>query len=58
MRFWGTLDAAYAEAGRFEEAVNTAEKVRKLAQAANQPELAKAAEQRLALYRKAQPFRQ
>ena len=58
VRFWGTLDAAYAEAGRFDEAINTAEKVQRLATAANQKDLVQAAEQRLALYRKRQPFHQ
>ena len=57
-RFWGTLDAAYAEAGRFDEAISTAEKVRKLATAANQQDLVQAADKRLALYRKGQPYRQ
>jgi tetratricopeptide (TPR) repeat protein len=56
-RFWGTLDAAYAEAGRFEEAAATAAKTRELALAAGQPDIAKAAEERLALYRARQPFR-
>jgi tetratricopeptide (TPR) repeat protein len=57
-RFWGTLDAAYAEAGRFDDAINTAEKARQLAAAANQSDLVKAAETRLGLYRNHQPFRQ
>ena len=57
-RFLGTLDAAYAEAGRFNEAIRTAEKTRQLAVAAGEKEVAAAAEQRLALYRKKQPFRQ
>jgi tetratricopeptide (TPR) repeat protein len=56
-RFWGTLDAAYAEAGRFEEAAATAAKTRELALAAGQPDIAKAAAERLALYRARQPFR-
>lgn len=55
---WGTLDAAYAEAGRFAEAVRTAGKARALAQAAGQKELAQAAETRLALYRREQPYRE
>ena len=57
-RFWGTLDAAYAEAGRFAEAIATAEKTRQLALAGGQQDLAGHAETRLALYRKGQPFRQ
>ena len=57
-RFFGTLDAAYAEAGRFEEAVNAATKARDLATAAGQPGIAQAAEERMALYRTKQPYRQ
>jgi tetratricopeptide (TPR) repeat protein len=56
-RFWGTLDAAYAEAGRFDDAIKTATKTRDLAKAAGQPEIAQAAEQRLALYQAGKPFR-
>ena len=57
-RFFGTLDAAYAEAGRFEEAIRTAQKAQQLAVAAGDKAVAAAAEQRLALYRKHQPYRQ
>ena len=57
-RFFGTLDAAYAEAGRFDEAIRTAEKAQQLAVVAGDKEVAAAAEQRLALYRKQQPYRQ
>lgn len=57
-RFLGTLDAAYAETGRFDEAIATAIKARELALAARQPEIAQAAEQRLALYRSHKPWRQ
>ena len=57
-RFFGTLDAATAEAGRFAEAITTAEKARDLALAAGDKAIAAAAEQRLTLYRKQQPFRQ
>ena len=56
-RFWGTLDAAYAEVGRFAEAIVTAAKVRELALAAGQPEIAQRAEERLALYRANKPYR-
>ena len=56
-RFWGTLDAAYAEAGRFEEALATVTKTRELALAAGQPDIAKAAEERLVLYREHKPYR-
>ena len=57
-RFWGTLDAAYAEAGRFEDAIKTAEKTRDLALAAGEKDLAAAAEQRLGMYRAKKAFRQ
>ena len=57
-RFWATLDAAYAEAGRFADAVNAAEKARELALAADEKDIAQAAEERLILYRKRQPYRQ
>lgn len=54
--FIGTLAAAYAEAGRFEEAIKTAEKARDLARKAGQEEIAKRNEQMLALYRARQAF--
>jgi tetratricopeptide (TPR) repeat protein len=57
-RCWGTLDAAYAEAGRFSDAIAAAEQTIKLARARAQPELAAAAEQRLALYRQGKPYQQ
>ena len=57
-RFWATLDAAYGEAGRFADAVNAAEKARELALAADEKDIAQAAEERLILYRKRQPYRQ
>ncbi|HVM50145.1 MAG TPA: tetratricopeptide repeat protein [Candidatus Acidoferrum sp.] len=57
-RCYGTLDAAYAEVGRFDDAVATATKARDLALAAGQKELAGAAEARLALYQQRKPFRQ
>jgi tetratricopeptide (TPR) repeat protein len=50
-RFFGTLDAAYAAAGRFDEAITTANRVRELAMAAGQQQIAQKAEERLALYR-------
>jgi Flp pilus assembly protein TadD len=56
-RFWGTLDAAYAEAGRFAEAIATATKARDLALAAGQPDIARRAEERLAFYRAGKPYR-
>jgi tetratricopeptide (TPR) repeat protein len=56
-RFFGTLDAAYAEAGRFEEAMAAATKARDLALAAGQKDIAQKAEERLALYREHKPYR-
>jgi tetratricopeptide (TPR) repeat protein len=57
-RFLGTLDAAYAENGRFEEAIQAAERTRQAARAAGQAELAQAAEARIEIYRARQPFHQ
>ncbi len=57
-RYWGTLDAAYAEAGRFPEAIKTVEKARNLALAAGQTELAMAATNRRELYLNNRPYRQ
>ncbi len=56
-RFFGTLDAAYAEAGRFEDAVATATRARDLALAAGQADIAQGAEVRLALYHARKPYR-
>ena len=47
----GTLAAAYAEAGRFAEAVTTAQRAVALAEGANQPELAARNRKLLELYR-------
>src|ERR1051326_2017148 len=55
-RFFGTLDAAYAGAGRFEEAITTAQKARDLAVFAGQKQIAQQAEERLALYRARKPY--
>jgi protein O-mannosyl-transferase len=55
-RFLATLDAAYAEAGRFPEAIATAQKTRDSAQAQGQTDLADAAKQRLKLYEAGKPF--
>jgi hypothetical protein len=55
-RFFGTLDAAYSGAGRFEEAITTAQKARELALAAGQKQIAEKAEERLGLYRARKPF--
>ena len=56
-RCFGTLDAAYAEVGRFDDAVATATKVRELALAAGQPGLAQAAEARMVFYQARKPYR-
>ena len=53
-----TLAAAYARAGRFPEAVTTAQKAAQKAAMNNDASLSQAIEQRLALYRKKQPFTQ
>jgi tetratricopeptide (TPR) repeat protein len=52
------LDAAYAELGRFPEAIRSAEKGRDEALAAGQKDLAKAAETRLDSYRNHRPYRE
>ena len=54
--FYGTLDAAYAEAGLFDEALHLAQQVKKQAIASKQEDLALAAETRLICYRKQQPY--
>ncbi len=54
----GTLAAAYAEAGRFSDAISTAEKARDLATAVNKPELAESNRQLLELYRAGKPYHQ
>jgi protein O-mannosyl-transferase len=51
-----TLAAAYAEAGRWPEAISTAEKARDLASSRGDKRLAEAVEARLACYRQHQPF--
>jgi protein O-mannosyl-transferase len=56
-RCFGTLDAAYAEVGRFDDAVATATKARELALASGQQEIAQQAEARLAVYRARKPYR-
>lgn len=57
-RYWGTLDAAYAEVGRYPEAIQTAEKARRLALAAGDQNLAAAAAARRSLYLQNKPYRQ
>jgi protein O-mannosyl-transferase len=53
----GTLAAAYAEAGRFPEAISTAEKAKALAEQSNQADLAARNRALLELYRAGQPAR-
>lgn len=52
----GTLAAAYAEAGRFDDAVRTAEEAITLAKANGMADTAKRNTELLELYRKGQPF--
>ena len=54
----GTLAAAYAEAGKFKEAIEIAQRARNLAQTAGQPEVAEQNRQLLELYRSGRPCRQ
>jgi len=54
----GILAAAYAEAGRFDEAVITAEKARAQALLAGQKDVATRTEQLLKLYKSGQPYHQ
>ena len=51
-----TLAAAYAEAGRFPEAVRASRKAVDLASSRGQPELAKQMESRMRLYQAGQPY--
>jgi tetratricopeptide (TPR) repeat protein len=53
----GTLAAAYAEAGRFDEAVATARKARELALAAGQQALAEKNQKLIELFSARQPYR-
>jgi protein O-mannosyl-transferase len=52
-----TLAAAYAASGNFTEAISTAERAAELARAGGRPDLAREIQQRLALYRQGQPYR-
>jgi Flp pilus assembly protein TadD len=54
----GTLAAAYAEAGRYQEAADTAEKARSLALSAGQKQVAEANGKLLTLYRAGKPYRE
>jgi Flp pilus assembly protein TadD len=53
----GTLAAAYAEAGRFPEALQTARKAVELASEQNKPSLAKSVEAKIPLYEAQTPIR-
>ena len=55
---WGTLAAAYAEAGRFKDAVAAAQKARDLASTAGQEQLVFSLDQLLELYQAGKPFHQ
>jgi tetratricopeptide (TPR) repeat protein len=55
--FLDTLAAAYAEDGRFDDAVRTAERASRLASAAGNTALAAVIDERAALFRRGRPFR-
>lgn len=55
-RFWGTLAAARAEAGQFDDAVKMAEKARDMAQRQNRDDVAKFDTQLLELFRQRKPY--
>jgi len=55
--FLDTLAVAYAAAGRFHQAIETAEKAIKLAEAAGEKKLAQEIQDRLELYKAGQPYR-
>jgi tetratricopeptide (TPR) repeat protein len=57
-RYYGTLDAALAESGRFDEARQACRKAIELANHAEQKDIAAAAEARLRLYESNQPYHQ
>jgi tetratricopeptide (TPR) repeat protein len=54
--YLGVLDAAYAEAGDFQSAIATAQKVRDFAVASGNTNSAASIDQRLTLYRQQKPF--
>jgi Flp pilus assembly protein TadD len=56
--FIGTLAAAYAEVGRFSDAIATAEKARALAHTQRDEAIARRNEELLQLYRQGQPYRE
>jgi tetratricopeptide (TPR) repeat protein len=53
---WDTLAAAYAEAGRFTDAVLTAKRALALAERRNRPDLVSRIQSRIQLYRQNKPF--
>ena len=57
-KFLNTLAAAYAEVGRYPEAIATVEKAAKLAETSNDKELTATIQKALELYRANRPFRQ
>ena len=57
-RILSVLAAAYAEAGRFPEAIQTAEEAEKLALAQGQAEQVKSIEKKLTFYRTGKPYHQ
>ena len=54
--FLATLGTAYASAGRFPEAIDTAKKAIALADAMNQPQVKNAVQQHLFLYLQHKPY--
>ena len=56
--FVGTLAAAYAEAGRFPEAIVTAQHAQQLAAAQNKTRLVDALQAQIGLYQAGAPFRE
>jgi protein O-mannosyl-transferase len=56
--YLSSLDAAYAEAGRFDDAIKTATRVRELALAASQTDVADRAAKRLESYHAGKPWRE
>jgi protein O-mannosyl-transferase len=57
-RLLSILDVAYAETGRFPDAIKTAQKAAELAEASGQSESLAAINKRLALYREGRPYHQ
>jgi hypothetical protein len=56
--FVGTLAAAYAEAGRFDDAIATAQQACDLAAQSGKPDLLKKNQKLLELYRAHKPYRE